>query len=521
MKKREVIAVTPSVNVLAAGACIIEPHHVVCMAGPKNIADELSRFIQEKNVSRLLIFQETEFKTEVWTQLEELVKTGTIVEIFTTERYAKPVPLKQAKIAGTILHSGKDIFEALGRAFPKRVKDNQLIKACKANDENLIDFISYKKTRFFMSNILSDDLKDAMLLMKKFCKKPFSLETIHKGIAAAVSHFRESDFPFLEGKSAAIQELKKDIIGVARHDLNVLLIGETGTGKEAAAFFVHDFSDRAGRPFVSINCAALSEELLRSELFGHVKGAFTGATDNKTGLVKTAQGGTIFLDEFGDMSLPIQADLLRFLQTRKFRPLGSANEESAEVRIIAAAQPNLKEKIKLGKFRPDLFYRVAEVELNCPALREVPDDLIRVIRHLLYQIFFKQTRANYSKSKAEEYVSRINIKAEIDYFEKELDFLKSYEWPGNVRELFNIVKRHAYLEIDVIEKLKSEALLKSNSGEDSLNCFLSGMYEIAPLSDIACQYVKAVRQKWLSLPQKTLASKLKISENTLKKYLKH
>jgi transcriptional regulator with PAS, ATPase and Fis domain len=522
MKRKEVLAVTPAVNVLVAGACIVRPDHEVCMAGPKNIDVELERLLKEKNVSCLYIFQESELKAEAWGKLAELSQGGVKVELFTTNRYANSIPFKEAEGAGINLYSGNDIFEALGEAFPKEVKGNQLIKACKANNEDLIDFISYKKTRFFMSNISSDDLKEAMLVMHQFRSKPFSLKAISKNIAVAVSHFIEGDFPFLEGKSRAIQELKRDIVEVGRHDLNILLIGETGTGKEAAAFFLHDFSNRAGKPFVSINCAALSEELLRSELFGHVKGAFTGATSNKTGLVKIAQGGTIFLDELGDMSLSIQADLLRFLQTRRYRPLGSTEkEEKAEIRIIAAAQPDLKEKLKSGKFRPDLFYRVAELELYCPALREVPDDLIRVIRHLLFQIFYKQTRASYSGNNGGSGGSaeRIDIRKEMHYYDKNIDLFKAYSWPGNVRELFNLVKLHAYLKKDVAQSLRPEYARQEGSILEALNQFVAKKPDILPVSEFMTSYIKSVRENWPELPQKKIAKKLGMSENTLKKYL--
>jgi DNA-binding NtrC family response regulator len=177
--------------------------------------------------------------------------------------------------------------------------------------------------------------------------------------------------------------------------------------------------------------------------------------------------------------------------------------------------------LKSGKFRPDLFYRVAELELYCPALREVPDDLIRVIRHLLFQIFYKQTRASYSGNNGGSGGSaeRIDIRKEMHYYDKNIDLFKAYSWPGNVRELFNLVKLHAYLKKDVAQSLRPEYARQEGSILEALNQFVAKKPDILPVSEFMTSYIKSVRENWPELPQKKIAKKLGMSENTLKKYL--
>jgi two-component system response regulator PilR (NtrC family) len=208
----------------------------------------------------------------------------------------------------------------------------------------------------------------------------------------------------------------------------VLIYGESGTGKELVARAVHACSARAGEPFVSINCGAFPETLLESELFGYVKGAFTGAGQNKRGLFEVAGGGTIFLDEIGEMSVSMQVKLLRVLQERCVRPVGSSQETTIDVRVIAATNRNLEEMVAAGTFREDLYYRVSVIPISVPPLRDRRDDI-----ELLASHFLKKYAAAAQKS-----IVRIAPES--------VAALRGFDWPGNVRQLENTIERAVALE---------------------------------------------------------------------------
>ena len=230
------------------------------------------------------------------------------------------------------------------------------------------------------------------------------------------------------GNSPVIEKLKATIRTVAPTASTVLIYGESGTGKELVARAVHACSTRASEPFVSINCGAFPETLLESELFGYVKGAFTGASQNKRGLFEVASGGTIFLDEIGEMSLSMQVKLLRVLQERTIRPVGGTQETPVDVRVIAATNRDLREMIANGSFREDLYYRVSVIPIQVPALRERRDDIELLANH-----FLKKYSAAAQKS-----ILRIS--------QESLDALKAFEWPGNVRQVENTIERAVAME---------------------------------------------------------------------------
>ena len=235
-------------------------------------------------------------------------------------------------------------------------------------------------------------------------------------------------FENMIGHSRAMKEIFTLIEKVAPTDSTVLITGESGTGKEMAGRAIHYQSNRRENPFVSINCAALPEALLESELFGHVKGAFTGAVCDKKGMFEAAQRGTIFLDEIGEMSPWTQVKLLRSLQERKVRPVGGNDEVNIDVRIIAATNQDLKKLITEGRFREELFYRINVITMDMPPLRKRPEDIPVLIGHFL-----------------EKYCNRIGKKMKR-LTPEVISLLEAYHWPGNIRELENVIERIVAVE---------------------------------------------------------------------------
>ncbi len=228
---------------------------------------------------------------------------------------------------------------------------------------------------------------------------------------------------FIVGKSRAIEELVRTVRMIAPTEAGVLIQGETGTGKELFARAVHELSPRADRRFLALNCGAFTEELLSSELFGHEKGAFTGAAAAKPGLFEAAQGGTLFLDEIGDMPLAMQVKLLRVLQERVVTRVGGTQEIPVDVRIVAATHHDLKELSALGRFRSDLFYRLNVVVLNVPPLREHPDDIPLLAQH--FTQIYAERLGKPAPTLSPEFLAE----------------LSEYRFPGNIRELENLVER--------------------------------------------------------------------------------
>jgi transcriptional regulator with PAS, ATPase and Fis domain len=220
-----------------------------------------------------------------------------------------------------------------------------------------------------------------------------------------------------------IVDVYKNLARAALSASSVLIIGESGTGKELVARAIHENSPRKGKRFVAINCGALTDTLLESELFGHAKGAFTGAVQEKRGLLDEADGGTLFLDEIGDISPTLQVKMLRFLQEGEFKPVGSNENRKSDLRIIAATHRSIDEMIKQGKFREDLFYRLKVIEIHLPPLRDRLEDLPDLVNHFL---------ARFSESGGKK-ISHVSPEA--------MELLKKHSWPGNVRELEHAIER--------------------------------------------------------------------------------
>ena len=268
-----------------------------------------------------------------------------------------------------------------------------------------------------------------------FLEKPLSLEKVLLTVEHALEQKRlaEENREFLErarreyaiiGNSPVMKQLKEDIKRVATTNSWVLITGENGTGKELVARNIHLYSKRSGKPFVAVNCAAIPDELIESELFGYEKGAFTGASGSKKGKFDLADGGTIFLDEIGDMSLKTQAKILRILQERSFERVGGTKTITVDVRVIAATNKDLEEEMKKGNFREDLYYRLNVIPFHVPPLRERKEDIPLFVKHYIKE---------FSLATAREDVPHLTDAA--------MSALVHYHWPGNVRELKNLMER--------------------------------------------------------------------------------
>ena len=275
-----------------------------------------------------------------------------------------------------------------------------------------------------------------------YLSKPFQLDDLRIIIRNALEVYRlrrenlelkrsmEEKFHFGEiiGKSSHMQSIFKLILKVAPSNAGILITGESGTGKELIAKSIHHHSSRADKPFVTVNCAAIPENLLESEMFGHVRGAFTGAVGAKIGLVEMAHTGTLFLDEIGEIPLSIQVKLLRFLQEREFRRVGDTEDKKIDVRIIAATNRNLEDDLHHGSFREDLYYRLNVIRVNLPSLRDRPEDI-----PLLTEYFLNKYAS--AQHKQIQRVSSLSMRV-----------LCNYAYPGNIRELENIIERCVTLE---------------------------------------------------------------------------
>jgi DNA-binding NtrC family response regulator len=258
-------------------------------------------------------------------------------------------------------------------------------------------------------------------LLERFIKWQDEVDHFNQDL---VTYFGKQKFI---GKSAAFLAVLEKIPYVAACDATVLLIGDTGTGKEMCARAIHYLGPRMNKPFVPINCGSIPADLFENEMFGHEPGAYTDARHARRGLVAEAEGGTLFLDEVDSLPLSAQAKLLRFLQEREYKPLGSSHSRRADVRLLAASNQELEEKVREGSLRKDLYYRLKVVSLNLPGLNERPEDVLLLATHFL-------------ESSAREY-KRSAMRFSREVIQK----LTSYKWPGNVRELENVIREAVVL----------------------------------------------------------------------------
>ena len=352
----------------------------------------------------------------------------------------------------------------------------------------------------------------------EYVTKPINPDEIHLSISKALEERNTSpaakpaptqapspSFSFVEGVSPRSLAVKKHIDLVAPTNISVIVQGESGTGKEYVSRMIHQKSERANKPFVALDCGALSEELAASELFGHLKGAFTGALQDKTGQFQAANGGTLFLDEIGNLSYENQVKLLRATQERTVRQLGSTKDVQVDVRLIVATNENLERAVKNGEFREDLFHRLNEFQIEVPPLRERQVDIPLFARY-----FLEQANAELNR-KLEDFTSEV------------IEKLQAYHWPGNIRELKNVVRRAALLSTTqyvTVDELPQEIVypttqeITSSFTASLLNPDLKAVQEktekaLIEETLVKVKYNKTQAAKVLNIDRKTLYNKLK------------
>jgi two-component system response regulator PilR (NtrC family) len=310
--------------------------------------------------------------------------------------------------------SGLDLLRAVNETTPETVV---IMITAFASTETAITAMKEGAYDYITKPFRVDEIR--LVVEKALEKKALSSE--NRRLRSQLR--RQARDRSIVGTSQAMQRVFDLVEQVANTKANVLISGESGTGKEMVARSIHERGDRRDMPFVVVNCAAIPENLLESELFGHVKGAFTGAVTNKAGLFETAHGGTLFLDEVGELTLPLQVKLLRVIQEKTFRRVGGTGDQRADVRIVAATNRSLQEEVRAGRFREDLYYRLNVIEIPLPPLRERRDDVALLVDHFLDKC----------SRELERPVSGIVPEA--------MQKLLEYPFPGNVRELENVIER--------------------------------------------------------------------------------
>ncbi|MGD1044459.1 MAG: sigma-54 dependent transcriptional regulator [Bacteroidota bacterium] len=371
--------------------------------------------------------------------------------------------------------------------------------------EVLTEIKQYSPTTTVIIMTAHGSVNTAVAAIKKgaydYLQKPFDFDELklftqkvlaHHQLVHEVAELRE-ELASMQGsgeiitRNRAMMEQLDIATRVAESAISILVEGESGTGKELVAHYIHQKSNRADKPFVKVNCAAIPEQLLESELFGHVRGAFTGALKDRQGRFELADGGTIFLDEIGELPSSIQSKLLRVLQTKDFERVGENVTRKVDVRVISATNRNLDEALKEGSFREDLFYRLNGVRIKLPSLRERPEDVPLLIHHFLKKI---------SKDRD------IIIAPEAD------KVLKAYRWSGNVRELENVIERAALLAANgVIEPVHLPEEIRGTTETNALSLEETEKVQIKKVLQIAKDYDEAARI--LGVDRKTLLNKRK------------
>ncbi|WP_177765704.1 sigma-54-dependent transcriptional regulator [Flavobacterium sp. I3-2] len=313
-----------------------------------------------------------------------------------------------------------------------------------------------------------------------------------------------NDLSVVKGKSEVSLELHKYIDVVAPTNISVLVIGDSGTGKENIAFSIHQQSKRASKPYIAVDCGAIPKELAASEFFGHLKGSFTGAINDKIGHFEAANGGTLFLDEVGNLSYEVQVQLLRALQERKIKPIGSSKEIEVDIRVIAATNEDLQRAVREGNFREDLYHRLNEFSIQAPKLSERENDVL-----LFADFFLKQSNTDLEKEI-------------IDFSDEVKSIFLNYDWPGNLREMRNVIKRAVLLTtspfiekevlpIEIFSQNKVSEDLVFKSDEEDLKLFSQKNEEQTIITALEkAKFNKTKAAQILGIDRKTLYNKIKL-----------
>jgi len=344
---------------------------------------------------------------------------------------------------------------------------------------------------------------------EEFLPKPFTDEELVRSVGRVLDKLRKHrceqtlqngtipSFKGIIGSSRAMREVYVSIEKAISTSASVLITGESGTGKELVARAIHYGGPRSSAPFVPVNCGGIPEDLLESEMFGHVKGAFTGAVVSRAGFFHTADGGTIFLDEIGEMSFVMQVKLLRVLQDKEVRMVGSDKSQKVDVRILAATNKNLEHLVNKGRFREDLFYRLNVIPIAIPPLRERENDIVLLANHFVKKYAEKSGRSP------------------ICFSDEALQRLRNYNWPGNVRELENVVQRLVVMsdgeliEVSDLPELMHFSALRKTGFKKSLS-EVEAEYIRNVLASVGGNKTRAA--KILGIDRKTLREKIRIIE---------
>lgn len=317
-----------------------------------------------------------------------------------------------------------------GKSFSALFIDTQIIDSLSELDCSSARIVVMFSDENTISDWKKNNISDSDQYIYK--KKPLSIRMIREvlidlfkksSVTPSLLKKGQADRSHIIGQSQALTKILDQADKLAHHEVSILIRGESGTGKEVIARYIHDQSLRADHPFVAVNCGALPEDIIESELFGHVEGAFTGAVRDKKGLFDSANGGTLFLDEIGELPFNLQSKLLRVIEEKKIRSVGSNEEKDIDIRIISATHRDIEDMIQASQFREDLFHRINVMDLYLPPLRERREDITE-----LSSYFLDKYKKKYKKS-------------DIEFSEEALEMMSSYHYPGNIRELENMIQR--------------------------------------------------------------------------------
>lgn len=416
---------------------------------------------------------------------------------------------------------GYDVTNAFNAKEAEEAIRNQIFDVVLTDirlpDSDGIQILKYIKETSFKTQVVLmtgyTDIKTAVSAMKMgaydYVGKPINPDEILHTIEQALKKRLEkpepiaekkekketSDFAFVKGASSISNQLHEYIGLVSPTNMSVLIIGDSGTGKEYIAHTIHMQSKRKDKPFIPVDCGAIPKELASSEFFGHIKGSFTGAINDKTGHFEAANGGTLFLDEVGNLSYEVQIQLLRALQERKVKPVGSNHEIKVDIRVIAATNEDLSEAVKRGDFREDLYHRLNEFCIQAPRLSERKQDIMVFAHHFLA-------------------LANDDLEKNIEGFDDEvIELFMNYDWPGNLREMKNTIKRSVLLTktntvpIDVLPQEMRSAIEQENaipyySKENEESAIRSALEKAG--------FNKTKAAKLLNIDRKTLYNKLKL-----------